>query len=70
VFDLEKVKEILKPIGKWEEILEPDEKKVDKLLPSLSDELKEKISAIAEKKKTVTLNAKLKKSLDDEEEKI
>ena len=65
---MEKIKEILKPIGKWENVLEPDEKKVDKILPSLSDELKEKILAIAKKKKTITLNAKLKKSLDDEEE--
>ena len=46
-----KIKEILKPIGKWENVLEPDEKKVDKILPSLSDELKEKILAIAKKKK-------------------
>ena len=61
VYDLEKIKEILKPIGKWENILEPDEKKVDKLLPSLSDELKEKILSSAKKKKTITLNAKLKK---------
>ena len=42
VYDLEKIKEILKPIGKWENVLEPDEEKVDKILPSLSDELKEK----------------------------
>lgn len=67
-YDLEKIKEILEPIGKWKEILEPDEKKLDKLLPSLPNELKEKISAITEKKKTITLNAKLKKRLDDEEE--
>ena len=51
VYDLEKVKDILKPIGKWDEVLEPDEKKVDKLLPSLSDELKEKIISFAKKKK-------------------
>jgi len=68
VYDLEKIKDILKPVGKWDEILEPDEKKIDKILPSLSDNLKEKILSFAERKKTVTLNARLKKSLNDEEE--
>lgn len=67
VYDLEKVKEVLMPVGKWDEILEPDEKKIDKLLPSLSDSLKEKISALAEKKKTTMLSMKKKVSLDDEE---
>lgn len=67
VYDLEKVKEVLMPIGKWDEILEPDEKKLDKLIPSLSDNLKEKISALAEKKKTTILTMKKKASLDDEE---
>ena len=68
VYDLEKIKDILKPVGKWDEILEPDEKKLDKILPSLSDELKEKILSFSEKKKTVTLNMKKKISLDDDEE--
>jgi len=68
VYDLEKIKDVLKPIGKWDEILEPDEKKIDKILPSLSDSLKEKILSFSEKKKTVTLNMKKKISLDDEEE--
>lgn len=68
VYDLEKIKEILKPIGKWEDILEPDEKKMDELIPSLSDELKEKILSSTKKRKTITLNAKLKKILDDEDE--
>ena len=68
IYDLEKIKDVLKTIGKWDEILEPDEKKIDKILPSLSDELKEKILSFSEKKKTVTLLAKLKKSLDEEDE--
>jgi len=45
-----------------------NEKKIDKILPSLSDSLKEKILSFSEKKKTVTLNMKKKISLDDEEE--
>jgi len=65
---LEKIKDILKPVGKWDEILEPDEKKLDKILPSLSDELKEKILALAAKKKTTMLSMKKKVSLEDEEE--
>ena len=68
VYDLEKIKDVLKPVSRWDDILEPDEKKLDKILPSLSDELKEKILSFSEKKKTVTLNMKKKISLDDEEE--
>ena len=69
VYDLEKIKDILKPVGKWDEILEPDEKKLDKILPSLSDNLKEKILSLATKKKTTMLSMKKKVSLEDEEEK-
>jgi len=68
VYDLEKIKEVLNPIGKWDDILEPDEKKIDKILPSLSGNLKEKILALATKKKTSMLSMKKKISLDDEEE--
>lgn len=67
IYDLEKIKEVLSPIGKWDEILEPDEKKIDKILPSLSDNLKEKILALATKKKTTMLSMKKKISLEDEE---
>jgi len=68
VYDLEKIKEVLKPIGKWDDILEPDEKKIDKILPSLADNLKEKILALATKKKTTMLSMKKKVSLEDEED--
>ena len=68
IYDLEKIKEVLSPIGKWDEILEPDEKKIDKILPSLSENLKEKILALATKKKTTMLSMKKKISLEDEEE--
>ena len=68
IYDLEKIKEVLSPIGKWDEILEPDEKKIDKILPSLSDNLKEKILALATKKKTTMLSMKKKISLEDDEE--
>ena len=68
IYDLEKIKEVLAPIGKWDDILEPDEKKIDKILPSLSDNLKEKILSFSKKKKTVILNARLKKNIDDEDE--
>jgi len=67
-FDLDKIKEILEPIGKWQDILEPDEKKLEKLLPRLSDELREKILALAKKKKEVRLNMKKKVTLDEEDE--
>lgn len=67
VYDMEKTKGILEPAGRWKDILEPDDKKLDKLLPSLSDDLREKILTITAKKKTVTLNMRKKVSIDEDE---
>lgn len=68
VYDLEKLKEILEKYGRWKDILEPDEKKLDKLLPRLSEDLKEKILSITPKKKEIRLNMKKKVALDEDEE--
>ena len=67
-YDLEKIKEILEPAGKWQEILEPDEKKLETLLPHLPENLKQKIVALRTKKKIVTLNVKKKINTEDEGE--
>lgn len=65
-YNLDKIKEILEPVGKWSEILEPDEKKLEKLLPRLPDELKEKINNLREKKSITTLTASRKKGVNSE----
>ncbi|MEW5907663.1 MAG: PD-(D/E)XK nuclease family protein [Patescibacteria group bacterium] len=65
-YDLEKIKEILTPLGKWEEILSADEKKLEKILSSLSEEVQEKILALRTKKQITTLTAS-KKKIESEE---
>lgn len=64
-YDMEKLEPILEKAGVWKDILEPDEKKLDKLLLSLSGNLQEKILSMTEKKKEVRLNMKKKVSVDD-----
>ncbi len=54
-FDMDKVKEVLVPENKWEEILSPDEKKLSKLLPLLVSKLQNKILSFREKKEFVVL---------------
>jgi len=49
-FDMEKVKEILSPTGKWEEILAPDNKKLDKLFPTLPEKIQKELLGTQEKK--------------------
>ncbi|MFC1595026.1 RecB family exonuclease [Patescibacteria group bacterium] len=41
--DMEKLKEVLEPVGLWKEVLSPDQKRLKKLLPTLSEDLQEKI---------------------------
>ena len=60
-YDLEKIKAILEPTGKWDEILEPNGKKLEELLPRLPDELKEKINNLRSAKKITTLAVSRKK---------
>jgi len=49
-YSMEKLKPVLENIGKWQDILVPDSKKIAEILPTLSDEDKEKIEEIKEKK--------------------
>ncbi len=66
-YDLEKIREILEPIGKWQEILDADEKKLEKILSSLSDDLQEKILALRNKKQITTLTSSKKKPQENSE---
>lgn len=54
-FDLEKIKEILTPIGKWEDILSPDEKKLSKLIPFLPQKLQDKVLSARNKNEFIVL---------------
>lgn len=54
-FDMEKVKEVLLPENKWEEILTPDDKKLNKLLSLLPAKLQDKILSFRNKKEFVVL---------------
>jgi len=60
-FDMEKVLPILEEIGKLEQILEPDDKKLEKLIPSLPNKVQEKIMETKEKKTVTTLKQTKKK---------
>lgn len=60
-FDFDKVKEILEPIGWWQNILEPDNKKLISIFPHLSEDVKQKISEIQIKKTTPSLKISKKK---------
>ena len=65
-YDLEKIRDIIGP-QKWSAILEPDDKKFEKLLPSLPEDVKEKVNQFCAKKKVITLTASKKKNLEEED---
>jgi len=60
-YDLEKIREILEPIGKWQETLSADEKKLEKILSSLPDNIQEKILSLRNKKQITILTFSKKK---------
>jgi len=68
-YDFNKVKEILEPLGKWEEILEIDNTKLEKVLkeipPSLREEI-EKAKTIEKRYRYLEANNKTKKEIEEE----
>lgn len=60
-YDLEKVKAILDPLGRWSEILKADEKKISDLLPALPPDAREQIKAAAILKTSEVLTISRKK---------
>lgn len=63
-FDTEKLRSILEPEGLWQEVLMPDPKRLKKLLPTLSQDLQEKIKEGIIIKKFATLSLMKRKSGD------
>lgn len=62
LYDLEKTKTILLPLGKWEETLKVDERKLEKIIAVLPAEIQEKFKELViEKKASLTLTATRKK---------
>lgn len=59
---------ILETIGKWQEILSADEKKLEKIINSLPDEVQEKILSLRATKQFPVLTASKKKISGDESE--
>lgn len=60
-YDFEKIREILEPLGKWQEVLGADEKKLKELMKKLSDEIRERIIALGiQKKEFVALKTSFK----------
>lgn len=60
-FDMEKIKPILMDVGKWEQILEPDDKKLERLLPHLPANIQKQIKDTCNKKTVVILKHTKKK---------
>lgn len=63
-FDIEKLEPVLKELGVWEKILEPEVKRLEKMLPTLPDSAQEAIAAFRAIKKTVMLKPTKKKGTD------
>jgi hypothetical protein len=61
-FDMEKLRPILEEAGKWKDILEPDSKKLETLLPHLPPNIQKQIMATRETKTVTTLKQTKKKA--------
>ena len=65
-YDLEKAREILEPIGKWQEVLSVDEKKLGQILSSLPKDIQEKILSLRTARKIPSLKISRKNSIDED----
>ena len=63
-YDLDGVRTILEPLGKWSEILKADERKLATLIPTLPPEVQEKIAACATPKTTEILTVSRKRIIE------
>ena len=61
-YDMEKAGDILKKVGVYDKVLSPDEKKLERLLPSLSPEVQKDIAATKSTKKFFVLKHTNKKN--------
>ena len=69
IFDMERAREVLEPLGRWQEVLKADAKQLEKILKGLpSDKKKELEGAIKEKRKISALTISRKKAEEEEGE--
>ena len=69
IFDVEKVKAILEPLGKWAEAVKPDEKKLEKISKELPPAQKKEFEqAVKEQRRITTLSISRKKMEEEEVE--
>lgn len=65
-YDWEKIKSLLSPLGKWEEVLKADEVKLKRVLGEISEEMRERIAETRTVAKEFTvLSASLKSSKEE-----
>lgn len=68
-YNLKKLKEVLEPLGKWEEILGVNQKKLNKVLKEIPQELRDKIKQaekIEKEYKYLAANKKSKKEIEEQ----
>jgi len=68
-YNKKQLKEVLEPLGKWEEILGIDQKRLNKVLKEIPQELRDKVKAaekVEKKYKYLTSNNISKKELEEE----
>ncbi len=68
-YNKKQLKEVLEPLGKWEEILGIDQKRLNKVLKEIPQELRDKVKAaekVEKKYKYLTSNNVSKKELEEE----
>lgn len=69
VYDIERARQILEPLGKWQEVLKADEKKLEKIIRDLSPEKKKELESVLKRKqRTIILSVSRKKVEKEEEE--
>lgn len=64
-YDMEQIRSILEPLGKWNEVLKADERKLAALIPSLPLEIQKKLAAFTTPKTIETLLVSRKKFEQD-----
>lgn len=68
-YDKNKLKEVLEPLGKWEEILAIDQKKLDQIIKEIPPEVREEIEKAKKVEKVaeyLEANEKTKKEWEEE----
>lgn len=66
VYDVDAIRPILEKEQKWEAVLKPDPKEIERVIPTLSAKAQQEAAAYKQKKQTTTLRHNKKQSEDSE----